>query len=96
MIRQRNEDREIPVESYTGILRDNHIEWTPPAPPHLSADGVRVQVTLLGPVADAASQGRRMAAALAQLAATESTAEITDPMAWERTVRQDRELPGRD
>jgi hypothetical protein len=82
--------------TYTGILRNNQIEWTPPVPPKLPADGVRVQVTLLDAVPNSATQGQQMAAALSRLAANHSVASIDDPLAWERETRQDRELPGRD
>ena len=82
--------------TYTGILRDNQIEWTQPAPPKAPAEGLRVQVTLLDAVPNSASQGQQMAAALARLAANHALASIADPLAWERELRQDRELPGRD
>lgn len=82
--------------TYTGMLRNNQIEWTPPAPPQLPADGVRVQVTLLDAVPNAVSQGGQMAAALARLAANHADESIVDPLAWERETRMDRELPGRN
>ena len=80
--------------TYTGILRNNSIEWSPPAP-ELPADGVRVQVTVLDalPVPE---QGQRMAAALDRLAAARALDGIGDPLAWERETRQERELPDRD
>lgn len=81
--------------TYAGILRDNHIEWTTPEPPKLPAEGVRVQVTLLDAVPDSKSQGQQMAAALARLAANHAVQSIPDPLAWERELRQDRDLPGR-
>jgi hypothetical protein len=81
--------------TYTGILRDNRIEWTAAAPPELPADGVRVQVTLLDAV-PAIGQGEQMAAALARLAAQDGLSSIGDAAAWQREVRKDRELPGRD
>ncbi len=40
--------------------------------------------------------GERMAAALEKLAASSATASIEDPVAWQREVRRDRPLPGRD
>ena len=81
--------------SYTGILRDNHIEWTSPAP-ILPAEGVHVQVTLLEQVPAPPNQGQRMASALACLAANGGVATITDPHVWERETRTDRDLPRRD
>lgn len=88
------------LETYQGILRDSHIEWSGDAPARLPADqGVRVHVTLLDRVpADSTetNQGQRMAAALERLAALPALEDISDPSAWERETRQDRPLPGRD
>lgn len=82
--------------SYQGILRDNQIEWTQSTPPELPPGGVRVQSTFLDTLPKAATQGQQMAAALARVAAKGALDGIADPAAWEREVRQDRELPGRD
>jgi hypothetical protein len=86
------------LETYQGILRDNRIEWSGEAPPLPAREqGVRVHVTLLEPVtAPVPEQGRRMAEALERLAALAGVASVADPMAWEREMRQDRPLPGRD
>lgn len=43
-----------------------------------------------------AGRGAMMAQILEQLAARNAFSEITDPVAWQRDVRQDRQLPGRD
>jgi hypothetical protein len=83
------------LETYQGILRDNHIEWVGDAPPVSEWAGVRVHVTLLDrvPPADAeATRGQRMAAALEQLAARGGVSSIPDPLAWQREQRQDRPL----
>jgi len=45
---------------------------------------------------DKAERGRRMADALRKLAAIDAFAEIEDPAAWEREIRRDRPLPGRE
>ncbi len=87
------------LETYQGILRDNHIEWVGDAPAVPESAGVRVHVTLLDrvpPAEDEATRGQRMAAALEQLAARGGIASIPDPDAWQREVRQDRPLPGRE
>jgi hypothetical protein len=87
------------LETYPGILRDNRIEWSGESPPQVSADrGVRVHVTILDRVEALPSgveRGQRMAAALEQLAAMQSLTGITDPLAWERELREDRVLPDR-
>ncbi len=88
------------METYQGILREGRIEWSGEAP-KLPAhhQGVRVQVTLLErveEVQEGGTQGQRMAAALERVAAACSLVGIPDPAAWEREVREDRPLPGRD
>jgi hypothetical protein len=88
------------LETYQGILRNNQIEWSGEAPVDLPPDqGVRVHVTLLDKVTPAVpvgNQGERMAATLERLAASQTFADVADPAAWEREVRQDRALSGRD
>jgi len=88
------------LATYLGILRNNRIEWSGDGPEKLPADQpVRVHVTLLdqiAPATPASEQGRRMAAALENLATVRGVEGIADPAAWEREMRQDRPLPGRD
>jgi hypothetical protein len=86
------------LETYQAILRANRLEWTGEAPAGLPADqGVRVHVTLLERASVAETdRGQQMAAALEALAALGGLSGITDPAAWEREVRQDRPLPGRE
>jgi hypothetical protein len=86
--------------TYKAILRGNHLEWNEDAPDQIAQeDAVVVYVTILGePVVPSAviQQGQRMAAALEQLAAVNVLADLTDPVAWEQEVRQDRPLPDRE
>ncbi|MEX2139695.1 MAG: hypothetical protein WD894_10565 [Pirellulales bacterium] len=87
------------LNSYEAILQDNRIEWSGNSPPDLKPDrAVRVQVTLLDTLPSRAvtSQGHLMAAALERLAATNGSRELPDGVTWEREIRQDRPLPGRD
>ncbi len=42
------------------------------------------------------NQGKQMAAILQHMADRGSLAEITDPVAWQQKIRQDRPLPGRE
>jgi hypothetical protein len=79
-------------------MQDNHIKWSGEAPQLLTPDrAARVHVTLLErvPVPNG-NQGQRMAAALEKLAASQALAYIPDPAAWEREMREDRPLPGRE
>ena len=85
--------------TYKATLRGNRLEWNGEPPAHLLPEkAVAVHVTILdesvvSPID--VSRGQRMAAALEQLAAAHAVAEITDPAAWEREIRQDRVLPNR-
>lgn len=88
------------IETYEGILRDNRIEWTGNAPMATPPEkGLRVRVTVLDQVGvgQTRSPGQRMADALERLAAlTPLLPELPDPAAWERQLRTDRPLPGRE
>jgi hypothetical protein len=87
------------LETYRDILRGNRIEWVGDAPKLLHrGQGVRVYVTFLDPVETetAGGQGKRMAAALEELAATRPGGGTKDPAACEPEVRQERPLPAVD
>lgn len=45
---------------------------------------------------DAEERGRLLAEALRQLQAANPFKDVTDPVAWQREMRQDRPLPGRN
>lgn len=87
--------------SYSGILEGDRVRWTGPTPGEPGP--VRVSVTVEGPVTTEAAtssngdaeRGRRMAEALAALAASGAFADVKDPSAWQRETRADRALPGR-
>jgi len=40
--------------------------------------------------------GQRMASALQRMADRNALADIADPIAWQREIREDRPLPGRE
>ncbi len=42
------------------------------------------------------NQGQRMAAILQRMADRNALSHITDPVAWQREIRKDRPLPGRE
>jgi hypothetical protein len=86
-------------QTYKAILRGNQLEWrgTPPAV-LVHEQPIAVQVTLLKePVQPSDIQpGQQMAAILEQLAAIHAFPDLTDPLSWERDIRQDRPLPERE
>jgi len=88
------------LNTYQAILRDNHLEWTGKAPEQAkNGQPVPVSVTILDEPPASLSvkeRGRRMAEILGRLAAKNALKHIEDPLAWEREMRVDRPLPGRE
>ena len=83
------------METYRAILKGNQLEWTDPAPVDLNPEQP-VEVTILEERDQTANRGKRMAEALEKLAASDAFSEISDPSAWQREIRKDRPLPGRE
>ncbi len=48
------------------------------------------------PASSEAERGKRIKAALQTLADLNTFADITDPVEWQRQIRKDRPLPGRE
>jgi hypothetical protein len=86
------------IRTYRALLRGNRLEWLGEAPESETDHPLSVQVTVLeeGTAAEEATRGQAMAAALEQLAAHGALSDITDPVKWQRELRQDRPLPGRE
>lgn len=88
------------ASTYKATLKGNCLEWAGDGPERIPPEKpVAVLVTILDEGAAAregVSQGQRMAAALEQLAAMHALPDIGNPVAWEREMRQDRELPRQD
>ncbi len=84
--------------TYRAILRGHSLEWQGEISAFTHGDqSVSVHVTLLDAIAPSKQQqGAAMVAALEQLAAQNSLADIADPVAWQKEQRQDRPLPGRE
>jgi hypothetical protein len=87
------------LSTYRALLRGQVLEWLNDRPKGLSPDqAVVVYVTILEetPHARTAEQGRQMAAILEKIAQSASSIATLDPIQWEREMRQERVLPGRD
>ena len=86
-------------ETYAATLHGNRLEWRD-LPPARSCAGqpVKVQVMIADEPVPSTDQesGAQMADILAQLAAIRALPDLTDPAGWERDLRQDRPLPGRE
>ena len=83
------------MQSYRAILKGNRIEWTDSEPKNLGTEQP-VEVTIIDEQDQMAERRRLMAEALENLAATDAFSEIPDPVEWQREIRKDRPLPGRD
>ena len=85
-------------QTFRALLRGDQLKWTTRRPTVIPADQpVLVDVTVSEePFMTKPQSGRSMAAILEQLAQTGSFAEISDPVEWQRDLREDRSLPGRD
>jgi len=90
------------MPTYKATLRGNCLEWRGDIRRHIPTDrAVTVYVTLVDELPGetegiAGKQGADRVAALTRLAEIDAMADISDAAAWEREVRQDRGLPGRD
>ena len=84
---------------YKAKLKDGQVEWLG-VPPPLSLDGQDVLVTVLSPSevgeSERRERGAGMAAALREIAKRGGIRSIPDPVAWQREIRKDRPLPGRE
>lgn len=83
------------METYRAILKGNRLEWTDQGPVDLGPEQP-VEVTILDGPDQTTNRGKRMAEALEKLAASDAFSEISDPVQWQREIRKDRPLPGRD
>lgn len=83
------------MQTYRAILKGNRLEWTDPGPVDLNPEQP-VEVTILDEPPQPEDRRKRMAEALEKLAASDAFSEISDPVEWQREIRRDRPLPGRD
>ncbi len=84
------------LQTFRAILKGNSIEWLDDAP-ELGNQSIAVHITVLeeNDGLDSATRGQRMAEVLEKLAATRTFSDV-DPVVWQREVRHDRSIPGRD
>ncbi|MEZ2237048.1 hypothetical protein [Microcoleus sp.] len=82
---------------FEAILKGNFLEWANEVP--IQGDRpVRVYVTLQEERSTFSAELRRqrIVEILEKIAASNVFADINDPVEWQRELRQDRPLPGRD
>ena len=82
--------------AYKAILHGDRVEWLDGVP---EVDGplqVYITVTDRSLPADTDLSGKTVFELMQELADMGAFAEIDDPVAWQREIRKDRPLPGRD
>lgn len=83
---------------YEAMIMGGHLEWVGDAPSGLP-EATPTRVTVLVEESESAEarseRGRRMAEALQQIANRGGSNLPDDPVAWQREVRRERDLPGR-
>ncbi len=84
------------LQTFRAVLKGNSIEWIDEAP-QLGDQSIAVHITVLEETvgSDSATRGQRMAEVLEKLASNRAFSDV-DPAVWQREVRQDRSIPGRD
>jgi hypothetical protein len=83
------------LRTYEGILEGDRIRWAGDDGPATERP-LRVHVTVIEDKAEKEQRGQQMADALSKLAESGAFNKIEKPSAWQREIRQDRPLPGRD
>jgi len=86
------------MRTYRALLHGDRLEWLGEAPESQTDAPLSVQVIILEqePLSEERARGPAMAALLEKLAERHTFSTITDPVRWQRELRQDRVLPGRD
>ena len=86
------------MRTYRALLRGDCLEWRGEAPESRTDAPLSVRVTILDeePLSEEHARGPAMAALLEKLAERNTFSTVTDPVRWQRELRQDRVLPGRD
>lgn len=82
---------------FEAILKGNLLEWANEVP-RQGDRPIRVYVTLEEERSTLSAELRRqrIVEILEKIAASNAFADIIDPVEWQRELRQDRPLPGRD
>jgi hypothetical protein len=86
------------MRTYRALLRGDRLEWLGEAPESQTDAPLCVHVTIVEPepVREEHTRGPAMAALLEKLAERGAFSAVTDPVSWQRELRQERALPGRE
>jgi len=82
--------------TYDAVLTGDHLEWKGNSPKAPKPVEVKVEVPDADDELCAEERRRLREEALRELAALGAFRDIDDPVAWQREIREDRPLPGRD
>ena len=85
-------------KTYSAILHGDRLEWLGEAPVEMKDGVVRVEVKILGSESHASSNVERRPRAVDALRrlAERGWDAPKDTVAWQREIREDRPLPGRE
>ncbi len=86
------------LHTYNAILRGNEIEWLDEKPEGAGAGRpLKVQVKIVEEESEQKKPNGKLAAEiLEKLSRSDPFKDIEDPVAWQREIRKDRPLPGRE
>lgn len=82
--------------TYKAVLHGDRVEWIDAPPARDIATPVQISLLESAQEIPDPERGQRMAEALEQLARSGAFAGIEDPVNWQREVRRDGGLPGRE
>ncbi|MFM9903074.1 MAG: hypothetical protein ACKVQJ_00715 [Pyrinomonadaceae bacterium] len=84
-------------EKYRAKIHGDTIEWSGNIPEEVANDGVmEVYVTRVRDTKNYEPNGKRAMSILEKIADRGGIKSIVDPVAWQREIRKDRPLPGRE
>ena len=85
------------LEKYRATIHGETISWDGDIPAEVAKDGImKVYVTRVSETVNSVPNGQRAMAALERIAEKGGIQSIVDPVAWQREIRKDRPLPGRE
>ncbi len=84
--------------AYKAVLHGDRVEWLEGAPETDGPVPVEVHITISSEVGSRVSDdaGKSVFELFQELADMGAFSEIEDPVAWQREIRKDRPLPGRE
>lgn len=82
--------------TYNAVLYKGRLEWTGTHPKIDPDRQIEVKIVISEDQAPWPVDNKKAVAALREIAKRGGVQSIKDPVAWQREIRKDRPLPGRD